>query len=136
MATFITVAVLLMVVWIPGIGIYRTFFHTASRFPGPRFWGISQICIAYNFVCGRLPYRISELHKKYGPVVRIAPNEISYTKLAAWHDIYGRPKGGKELQKHHTFVPPSTGISGLIFEIDDVEHRRLRFVPQSLHQHV
>lgn len=29
------------------------------------------------------------LHEKYGPVVRIAPNHLSFTDSRAWRDIYG-----------------------------------------------
>ncbi|RYP04569.1 hypothetical protein DL764_004377 [Monosporascus ibericus] len=29
-----------------------------------------------------------ELHKKYGPVLRIAPDELSYASAQAWQDIY------------------------------------------------
>lgn len=30
-----------------------------------------------------------KLHKKYGPVLRIAPDELSYASAQAWQDIYG-----------------------------------------------
>jgi cytochrome P450 len=36
---------------------------------------------------------ITEFHNKYGPVVRISPNELSFTDAAAWADIYGQRKG-------------------------------------------
>ena len=46
---------------------------------------------------GYLPYRLKELHEQYGPVVRVAPNELSFIDAAAWKDIYApkeyiRPK--------------------------------------------
>jgi hypothetical protein len=31
------------------------------------------------------------MHRKYGPVVRTAPNELSFCEEGAWQDIYGKP---------------------------------------------
>ncbi|KPM37985.1 Isotrichodermin C-15 hydroxylase [Neonectria ditissima] len=35
---------------------------------------------------------VQELHAKYGPVVRIAPNNLSYINPQAWKDIYAHKK--------------------------------------------
>ncbi len=43
------------------------------------------ICI--NFAGVRATY-LRKLHARYGPVVRIAPNELSFASAAAAHDIY------------------------------------------------
>ncbi|PQE23091.1 cytochrome P450 1 protein [Rutstroemia sp. NJR-2017a WRK4] len=37
---------------------------------------------------GRLPYRIKSLHDEYGAVLRVAPDELSFTDPQAWKDIY------------------------------------------------
>jgi len=34
-----------------------------------------------------------ELHERYGPVVRIAPDELAFSDAAAWKDIYGHRIG-------------------------------------------
>ncbi|KAL5373696.1 hypothetical protein DPSP01_012495 [Paraphaeosphaeria sporulosa] len=56
---------------------------------------------------GQYHRKLHELHTRYGPVVRIAPDELSYTTPDAWRDIYGNrsiPKNavwaGQEEQKH------------------------------------
>lgn len=57
--------------------LYRRYFSPISDVPGPffasftRLWHISQV------IKGRQGHRFLELHQKYGPFVRIAPNEIS-----------------------------------------------------------
>lgn len=38
---------------------------------------------------GYLPYDLTSLHAKYGEVVRISPNMLSFTAPEAWTDIYG-----------------------------------------------
>ncbi|CAK7211410.1 hypothetical protein SCUCBS95973_001105 [Sporothrix curviconia] len=37
-----------------------------------------------------MPFLILPMHDKYGPVVRIAPDQLSFLDTAAWRDIYGR----------------------------------------------
>lgn len=42
---------------------------------------------------GRQPYRQLELHEKYGSIVRVAPNEVSFSSARSWLEIYGPRKG-------------------------------------------
>ena len=37
-----------------------------------------------------MPHQVKSLHEKYGEVVRVAPDELSFTDPAAWRDIYPR----------------------------------------------
>lgn len=46
-------------------------------------------------------HRLTELHEKYGQVVRVAPDEISYTSDTAWKSIYGQR--GVEMAKDPVF---------------------------------
>jgi cytochrome P450 len=39
--------------------------------------------------------RILELHQQYGDVVRVAPNELSFSDPNAWNDIMGHRKKGQ-----------------------------------------
>lgn len=67
--------------------LYYLFFHPLNRYPGPKLWAVSRAFhVWYNFT-GRLPFKVLELHRKYGPVVRIAPDELSFTDAAAWDDV-------------------------------------------------
>jgi hypothetical protein len=45
-----------------------------------------------------------EMHNRYGPVVRVAPNELTFISPAAFRDIHGHPKPGQpELDKDKKF---------------------------------
>lgn len=37
---------------------------------------------------------IQEQHRKYGPVVRVSPNELSFASVESWKAIYGHRSGG------------------------------------------
>lgn len=66
--------------------------HPLRSFPGPLTHRISNIPRAYYNVQGRLPFHIAELHRKYGPVVRLGPDFLTFTDPEAWKDIYGHKK--------------------------------------------
>lgn len=57
-------------------------------------------------------------HERYGPVVRIAPDELAFADARAWRDVYGHrtgsAAGSEEMRKLGTFyrvrgVPPGIG---------------------------
>ncbi|KAF5267736.1 hypothetical protein FOXYS1_1379 [Fusarium oxysporum] len=57
--------------------------------PGPWYCKVSNIPLSiYEILCRRSDI-ILDLHKKYGPVVQIAPNEVSVADLEATKQIYG-----------------------------------------------
>lgn len=67
----------LCVIALISLAVYRRCFSPISDVPGPfwasvtRIWFLTQVLGGHQNVC------ISKLHEKYGPFVRIAPNEIS-----------------------------------------------------------
>lgn len=70
-------------------GIYNAFFHPLRKYPGPFFAGVTRAYYLYWDVGGRSHWKVKEWHEKYGDVVRIAPDELSYTDGQAWTTIYG-----------------------------------------------
>lgn len=41
-----------------------------------------------------------EAHKKYGPVIRITPNELSWIEPGVWKDVWAHHQGQEEFMKH------------------------------------
>src|SRR5699024_903351 len=76
--------------------IYRLNFHPLARFPGPRRCAISSLPSIYSLLRGRLGFDNKKLHDKYGPVVRVSPNELSFNSAQSWEDIYGFKTGGRK----------------------------------------
>ncbi|KAL1871337.1 hypothetical protein VTK73DRAFT_2091 [Phialemonium thermophilum] len=60
-----------------------------SRVPGPRLYALTKWRLAYEDWNARSTRTILQLHEKYGPVVRIGPNQVSFNSLTAVRTIYG-----------------------------------------------
>lgn len=70
--------------------------------------------------------RLKQFHEKYGPVVRIAPNELSYADGAAWKDIYGNRPGHLPFTRSTWFKPMSPGEPHSIMGPDEEAHAKTR----------
>ncbi|KAF2797408.1 cytochrome P450 [Melanomma pulvis-pyrius CBS 109.77] len=72
---------------------------------------------------------VSSLHKKYGDIVRIAPNEISFIDPQAWKDIYGHPtkaNQGAMPTKHWGRYGNTVNGSYTLINAPDADHTRMR----------
>ncbi|KAJ5683456.1 hypothetical protein N7462_006621 [Penicillium macrosclerotiorum] len=60
------------------VGIYRLHVHPLSKFPGPRLAGLTGLYELYFAAWGADSFstEIERMHQKYGPVVRITPDEV------------------------------------------------------------
>ncbi|KAL3477270.1 cytochrome P450 [Aspergillus californicus] len=120
---------ILLFSYIASLTIYRLYFHPLSRFPGPRRNAISSLPSIYSLLRGRLGFDTKQLHDKYGPVVRVSPNELAFNSAQAWEDIYGfKTHGRKNFHKdpiHVGSVDPLPGASTLTMS-DDTNHARQR----------
>lgn len=59
---------------------------------------------AFHSLRGTLPFDMLALHKRYGDVVRIAPNQLAFSHATSWQEIQGhRSKGQAEFRKSDDF---------------------------------
>ena len=74
--------------------------------------------------------KFHELHQKYGPIVRTAPNELSFNEPEALEKIYAERGGGCPVfQKNYdTFNETRNQISRSVFIAGDDDHARMRKV--------
>ncbi|KAH9888087.1 high nitrogen upregulated cytochrome P450 monooxygenase 2 [Cubamyces lactineus] len=71
-------------------------FHPLARYPGPLGCRLTKFWMAILSLSGRQHIYIQELHKQYGDVVRIGPNELSFRDASVSNAMYGPgglPKG-------------------------------------------
>ncbi|WQF79349.1 Putative cytochrome P450 [Colletotrichum destructivum] len=73
--------------------IFNVFFHPLRKVPGPWVAAASPLWLWYHSYIGNETTSIEQLHSVYGPVVRIAPNDIDISDGAALAPIYSE-KGG------------------------------------------
>ncbi|KAJ4390378.1 hypothetical protein N0V85_007284 [Neurospora sp. IMI 360204] len=79
---------LFIIVAILAISLYRLFLHPLAGIPGPRLAALSNIWHAYHARNGRMYHLGKTLHKRYGPVVRVGPNELWFDSREAFRRIY------------------------------------------------
>ncbi|CAG8235492.1 unnamed protein product [Penicillium nalgiovense] len=106
--------------------IYNVFFHPLSRFPGPLEHKISRLAYVYRSARGTLPFDMLEMHKRYGDIVRIAPDELAFSHPDAWQDITGHQKGKTEFSKANWFYRPVDGEPSHVVNESREQHGRLR----------
>ncbi|KAJ1707748.1 hypothetical protein CA14_004334 [Aspergillus flavus] len=105
---------------------YNVFLHPLARYPGPILWTSSVIPYQIALLRGTAHLHSAQLHERYGPVVRVSPNELSYITAKAWTDIYGR-RHPEQLKKHPDITSaPAGGTHGLANTPSDDDHARIR----------
>ncbi|KAF8075198.1 cytochrome P450 [Lyophyllum atratum] len=105
-------------------GIYRFFFHRLVKFPGPRIAALTLWYKAYYDIImdGGWSEHLESLHAKYGPVVRVAPNELHFSDPRAYSEIYGM--GTKFAKQRHLYSCFATDLS--VFALTDLHEATQR----------
>lgn len=100
-------------------------FHPLYKYPGPIHWRATRLFASYYHASGSLFQKIEAIHEKYGPTVRIAPDELSFTSPEAWPQIYNsRPQLVKS--EFHFAVSDNARLPTSMIMAEDAEHTRLR----------
>ncbi|KAK0623674.1 cytochrome P450 4A10 [Immersiella caudata] len=105
--------------------IYRTFSHPLAPIPGPFLAKFSSAWLHYHTYKGDECSTIRRLHALYGPVIRIAPNEIDIADGKAIAEIY-HTKASDILKAAHYRKFDVDGHA-TIFSTIESEHRLVRF---------
>lgn len=89
---------------------------------------MSRIPHELGLARGRIIKDLATLHDKYGDVVRVSPNALSFIHPNAWQDIYARKPGlepfPKDMRRYTEFLNIN-GAKGVL-TADDADHVRLR----------
>ncbi|KAF6840541.1 cytochrome p450 [Colletotrichum musicola] len=84
--------VFLLICFIGARYTYRAFFCPLARFPGPRIAGVTKLYEAYHvLVMNDWLENLERLHERYGPVVRIGPNELHFVDHKFCLEHHKRP---------------------------------------------
>lgn len=103
--------------------IYNLYFHPLARYKGPPFMCAYRVGFVISLLRGNFVADVKTFHEKYGDIVRIAPNELSFAKEEAWHDIFGT----KPFPKNLTFFKTPEGqTESMIITTNDADNARMR----------
>lgn len=105
--------------------IYRLFFHPLAHIPGPLLARLSGWWRTYRYFRGTWHDDILEIHRKYGAVVRIAPNELSVVDAHATKQLYGHGHNTQKTTWYQTWEVASSA-PGLFSTQDKRLHAHLR----------
>ncbi|KAJ0343918.1 hypothetical protein KNSL1_009885 [Colletotrichum chrysophilum] len=94
-----------------------------KHIPGPWYINFTHWVLKYYTVAGQRMYYIHSLHERYGPVVRITPDEISVADPDGYIDIY---RMGSGFIKSKFYKQISGGANPAIFTIIDPKEHAAR----------
>ncbi|GAB1193565.1 hypothetical protein APSETT444_002786 [Aspergillus pseudonomiae] len=104
--------------------IYQCYFHPLARYPGPFLARFTNLWRLFTFFGGQHHLSEQHLHDKYGHVVRVAPNWLSFDDLRAFEAIYGF---NKSVEKDDFYVfggPPDNRVPSVFALETDAAHRQ------------
>lgn len=118
--------IFLAIFYVLSVIIYRIWFHPLAKYPGPflaKFTDIYPIIAMFRMI--RLHWQYDML-KTYGSPVRVSTNQLFFSDLKSWGDIYGQ--SSNPCPKDPGFYGPftATGATSVFNETDKTEHARVR----------
>ncbi|KAG6310732.1 hypothetical protein E4U22_003104, partial [Claviceps purpurea] len=104
--------------------IFLVLSRPTSKLPGPWHSKWTDLVFRYQWFYGRQTFYTHDLHKKYGPIVRVAPNQVAVADLETVKSVYTIKETYRKTKFYELLVsrPIQT-----VFSTADVElHRKLR----------
>lgn len=115
----------LLAAWI----VYARFFHPLAGIPGPFWASISRMWLGAQVSSGKSEYVQRELHRKHGPLARIAQDEVSVSDPDAIKIIYNIKSGFKKTDFYPPFAPNISPHGDPFTQLDEQKHAdRRRYV--------
>ncbi|KAF4636899.1 hypothetical protein G7Y89_g1175 [Cudoniella acicularis] len=110
-----TVVVLAILLTVAG-AIRRLYFHPLAHIPGPNLAALTWWYEVYFDIIqpGQYVFKIQELHKQYGPIIRVTPDEIHINDVGFLDAIYAPSTTRRDKYEHQLKslrVPGGVGAS-------------------------
>ncbi|OAA37673.1 Cytochrome P450 [Metarhizium rileyi] len=105
--------------------VYRLYFHPLANVPGPKLAAATSWYEFYYDVVGRgvFCWEIKRMHDKYGPIVRINPQEVHILDTSFYDEIYA--PASKKRDKYADYVV-FLGVPTGAFATCPHDHHRIR----------
>ncbi|KAJ4347282.1 uncharacterized protein N0V89_011222 [Didymosphaeria variabile] len=106
--------------------LYNLFLHPLRSFPGPLSSRATILASQRQIVKGSFPFWLNDLHLKYGPIVRYAPDELSTIDSRVWKDVYGHRTTNQFTKQKDFYGPDQYGNPAGLIRADNAGHARQR----------
>ncbi|TVY25710.1 Cyrochrome P450 monooxygenase [Lachnellula hyalina] len=119
----------LVILGLAVVFVRRLYFSPLSKFPGPKLAAATILYEAYYDIIkqGQYIFKIKELHKKYGPIIRINPWELHINDPEYYGVLYSQTSP----RNKYLFFASQFNIPDSVFSTIDHQHHRLRRQPLS-----
>ncbi|KAJ2903702.1 Cytochrome p450 [Zalerion maritima] len=121
---YLAVCVALLVYW-SQLAVRRLFLSPIAHIPGPKLAAMTQLYESYYdiWLGGQYTLRILEMHKQYGPIVRISPWEVHVGDADFFNELYA---GSGRRRERWSFFTKQFGADQSTLSTIDHDHHRLR----------
>ncbi|KAI9823703.1 MAG: hypothetical protein M1819_001147 [Sarea resinae] len=119
------VAAIAFVLYLVGLAVYRLRYSPLAKFPGPK---LAALTLWYEFYYdsikrGRYSFEIEKMHREYGPIIRINPNELHINDPDYFDQLYG---SHAKLDKYNFIARQFGNGSSTIATLPHELHKRRR----------
>ncbi|KAF2872863.1 cytochrome P450 [Massariosphaeria phaeospora] len=122
----VVASIVVLGIYAVALAIYRLFFHPLAKYPGRLQYKLSSWPLVYQAYTGDRHIWHLKDHEKYGPVVRIAPNTLSFNTASALHTIYGARNANVKKAGFYKTVDVAAGAYSSFTETDREKHAAKR----------
>lgn len=125
------IASLSALAYIASGSIYRLYFHRTSHIPGPKLAALTYFYQAYYDLfphSGQWIFQQIRLHEKYGPIVRVGPDEVHIDDPEFYKEFSGNTTTQKrdKSKLFYWFVGAGDLIDSSSFATLPAEHHQVR----------
>jgi cytochrome P450 len=113
--------------------VYCRVWHPLANVPGPFAASFSRLWIGASVVSGRAEHVQRALHQKYGPLVRIAPDEVAVADPQAIKTIYSVKSGFTKTDFYPPFAPNISPHGDHFTQLDETRHAERRKYVNSIY---
>lgn len=106
--------------------VYQRYYHPLAKIPGPFWASVTRLWLLQESWTLQRHRMEMELHKKYGKIVRISPNEVCISDLRYTKTIYGANSPFLKADWYSTVEPKDDDAMNLLGERDIEKYRNQR----------
>ncbi|KAI1389790.1 cytochrome P450 [Hypoxylon trugodes] len=115
--------------YVLGLGVYRLYLSPLAKIPGPKIAALTTWYNAYYDLWkkGQYVWVVEDMHRKYGPIVRIRPDVVHINDPSFIEKIYSQsPKQRRE--RYQTILKTLQAAGSILATQDHDLHRKRRAV--------